>query len=188
MRAGWVRLVGIVLVALAVTAGVVALAARTSSNPAASGPTSVSTTSPSPSPIVTGPATTPATAPAFSLPPIRVRVIRSIHPGLVPAAKPELLKEYVRLVNPWTHPIHLAGWTLSNGSLTYRFPSITVPAGGAISVRTGTGVDTSTVLHWNLTKYVWPELRGVATLRRGNGTVIQQCSYERHPPDPAADC
>jgi hypothetical protein len=188
IHAGWARLVGTVLIVVAVVVEVFAISALSSPNEAASGPTTVPTTAPSPSPSGTAPATTPATTPVSSLPPIQVRVITSIHPGLEPPVKPTLLKEYVRLANPWSHPIHLAGWTLSNGSLTYHFPSMTVPAGGALSVRTGPGINTPTVLHWNLTQYVWPKLSGVATLRRGNGTVIQRCSYERHPPDTAADC
>jgi hypothetical protein len=130
----------------------------------------------------------PETLPNFSLPPTRPHLLSQVHPGLEPITKPFVVnKEFVRLANNGTQPIALGGWRLSNGSISYLFPTFTLAAHHTVVLRTGIGTNNPTTLHWNLTHYAWPK-EGAASLIDAKGAVVQHCPYHLVGSDPSASC
>lgn len=173
IRARWARPLGALLLAVAVAAEIVAVQAHTG----ARAEDGIKPTTPIPTVVVTTPSSQPTstTTPTFVILP---KLLTQVHPGVEPIVKTITVnKEFVRLLNAGTVPKHVNGWKLSNGTLIYTFPDVTIPPHGSIVVRSGVGTNTATVLHWNRTSYVWPRNGGHITLRDGQGRLIDQCTY-----------
>ena len=72
----------------------------------------------------------------------------------------------------------ISGWTMSDlQGHRYKFPAITVPKGGHVTVHTGIGSQTATTRHWGLSYYVWNNDGDKGTLRGPSGTVWDTCAY-----------
>jgi LysM repeat protein len=82
------------------------------------------------------------------------------------------VKETVYIVNSGLY-VRLTGWTLSdeNGN-TYVFPDFGLGgSGAAISIHTGSGIDTATDLYWGRSATAW-NVGEIATLKDSNGKII----------------
>jgi murein DD-endopeptidase MepM/ murein hydrolase activator NlpD len=77
-------------------------------------------------------------------------------------------------------PVLLEGWTLSDrqGNV-YTFPAIFLEMGGGVRVHTRHGRNSAANLYWGLDEAVWGEEDEVATLRDGEGNVVDVCSLPR---------
>jgi hypothetical protein len=185
VRRRWARPLGALLLAVAVAAQIVALQSRSPSRAEGDGGRFT------PAPTGGIPTTIPpssAPVPTFSVPPPAPHLLDSVHPGTQPILKPTgVNKEFVRLFNPATGPVSLAGWRLSTGSLTFTFPSITLASHHGVVVKSGSGANSSTELHWNQTHYIWPK-SGAAVLMNAQGDVVQRCPYHLVGDQTAASC
>jgi hypothetical protein len=196
IRQRWARPVGAALIAIAVVAEIAAVQAHGGGKAAGGdggGPTLIPiATATTASPTQT---TRPTSSPTgtFVIP---VHLLSQIHPGLTPIIKVGTVnREYVRLANTANHPFYLGGWRLSNGTVTFVFPAMTLVPGRSVAVRTGIGVTTppippgtTTFLHWNLTSYVWPHPHGTVYLRDAHGKLIDTCTYTLGTNDTSAGC
>ncbi len=174
----WARPVGVGLLALAVFAEVLALQTRNGSAASDGAPalTTVPPTFLSPPPASSS-SGRPSSNPLPSLN-IQPKLLAQVHPGYLPILKPVVAnREFVRISNHANHPIYLGGWHLSNGSVIYTFPGVTLPAGESLIVRTGPGTNAPGTLHWNLSSYVWHSPTGRITLRNAKGALVDTCIY-----------
>jgi len=86
--------------------------------------------------------------------------------------------EWVRLTNRGDSPVFLSGWTLSDrtGDSPYIFPAFVVMPGSSVTVCTGSGMMNDTALFMGRNVPVWGNDGDTATLKDGNGKIIDQKS------------
>jgi hypothetical protein len=189
VRRRWARSLGLGLLAVAVVLEIVGVQMPDRSSASGGGPRRTTV----PPPVLTVPSeepssTQPSSAPLPSLN-IRPALLSHVHPGTKPIVKRVTVnKEFVRLFNHATHPIYLGGWHLTNGTVTFTFPGVTLPAGKSLDVRTGPGTDSFDVLHWNLTYYVWHHPSGTIVLRNAKGVLVDTCTYHMLSGETSAGC
>jgi len=88
-----------------------------------------------------------------------------------------LTGEYVTLRNSGTEPLDIAGWTVTDdGGHVYAFPDGAVVGPGVeVTLRTGSGPDTTTTYYWGESGAVWNNDGDVVTVRNATGaTVIRE--------------
>ncbi|RKN56563.1 lamin tail domain-containing protein [Streptomyces klenkii] len=99
-------------------------------------------------------------------------------PGTDRGANSSLNAEYVQIRNTTGSNVSLRGWTVRDrANHTYTFGSYTLGAGKTVTIRTGSGTNTSANRYQNRSWYVWNNDTDTATLRRSNGTTVDTCSY-----------
>jgi len=103
-------------------------------------------------------------------------------PGSDRGTNKSLNAEYVQIKNTGTKSRSLKGWTLRDESRhVYTFGSFTLSAGKTVTVRTGTGTNTSATRYWNKSWYVWNNSGGdSATLRNAGGSGVDTCSWKKN--------
>ena len=83
-------------------------------------------------------------------------VVETIHADAQGDDRENLNDEYVTFRNAGDGPLDVGGWSLRDeAEKTYTFPELTVPAGGTVTVYTGSGTDTETELYWGADGPVW---------------------------------
>jgi competence protein ComEC len=83
-------------------------------------------------------------------------VVETIHADAAGDDRENLNDEYVTFRNAGDGPLDVGGWTLRDeAEKTYTFPELTVPAGGTVTLYTGSGTDTETELYWGADGPVW---------------------------------
>ena len=83
-------------------------------------------------------------------------VVETIHADAAGDDRENLNDEYVTFRNAGDGPLDVGGWSLRDeAEKTYTFPELTVPAGGTVTVYTGSGTDTETELYWGADGPVW---------------------------------
>ena len=89
-----------------------------------------------------------------------------------------LNNEWVRLTNRGEGFVLLAGWTLSDrtGSHPYVFPAYILMPGSSVTVYSGKGRMNDTSLFMGLEDPLWSNTNDQATLKDGNGNIIDQKS------------
>ncbi|SDM73351.1 competence protein ComEC [Halogranum gelatinilyticum] len=87
--------------------------------------------------------------------------------------------EYVVFENVGDGPLDLSGWTVSDeAGATYTVPDgVTLAAGERLTLRTGSGTDTETELHWGRESPVWNNDGDVVTVATAAGDVVIQEAY-----------
>jgi hypothetical protein len=99
-------------------------------------------------------------------------------PGNDTGSQDSLRKEVVVIVNRGSGPADLTGWTLRDRDRhIYTFPAFTLAGGAKVAIHTGGGADNAHNLFWDSDGYVWNNDGDGATLRRGNGSRVDKCSY-----------
>src|SRR5437660_2003423 len=161
VRERWGRPLGALLLAAAVVAEVFAVSARSPSSAAGGGgPTVGVQIGGSAPPASSQPSHSPGNLPSI---PILPHLLAGVHPGWQAVVRASGVNhEFVKLQNTGTQSFYMLGWTLSNGSLLYHFPGVTLKPHQTLSVRSGPGSSSFStdqiVLHWNQTHYVWPHV------------------------------
>jgi len=89
-----------------------------------------------------------------------------------------LNNEWVRLTNRGEGLVLLSGWTLSDrtGSHQYVFPAYILMPGSSVTVYSGKGTMNDTSLFMGLEAPLWSNTSDQATLKDGNGNIIDQKS------------
>ncbi|MBB6350051.1 lamin tail domain-containing protein [Nonomuraea muscovyensis] len=102
-------------------------------------------------------------------------------PGSDRGGNASLNGEYAVLKNTTRAPIQLEKWILRDkNGFKYRFPRFTLRPGRSVTVRSGKGTDTSTVLYWGRGWYVWNNTGDTAGVyRAADLKKIDTCSWGR---------
>ena len=89
-----------------------------------------------------------------------------------------LNNEWVRLTNRGEGVVLLSGWTLSDSteSHPYVFPAYILMPGASVTVYSGKGTMNDTSLFMGLDAPLWSNTNDQATLKDGNGNIIDQKS------------
>jgi competence protein ComEC len=75
-------------------------------------------------------------------------------------------------------PVLLAGWTLSDQTLShpYTFPAFVLLPGSSVTVYSGKGSLNDTALFMNADTPIWGNSGDLAILRDGSGAIVGQTS------------
>lgn len=119
-----------------------------------------------------------APSPAYAASPVRIAKIYYDSPGSDTRSNTSLNGEYIVLKNFTTSTRSITGWTVKDSyGWTYKFGTLSIPAGKTVVLRTGKGANTSTTRYWQRTNYVWNNDRDAAYLRNSSGTLMHSCTY-----------
>lgn len=127
-----------------------------------------------------------AAAASIALLPAQAQAAGSVHiykiyydsPGSDTRSNTSLNAEYVQIKNSTSRGVSLKGWTVSDASNhRYTFGTYTLGAGKTVTVRTGSGSDTTSTKYQDRRAYVWNNVSDAATLRKASGTKVDTCSY-----------
>ena len=95
-----------------------------------------------------------------------------------PATNTKVNAEYTNIKNYGSTPRNLTGWTLRDkAGHVYTFPEFVLAPGKIVTVKNGTGKDTSRYLHWGNGYYIWNNTGDTATLRGKTGTLVDTCTW-----------
>ena len=88
--------------------------------------------------------------------------------------------EYVAFENTGDEPIDLSGWTVEDEAAhSYEFPQgVTLDAGATVTLRTGSGTDTDTELHWGSGSPIWNNAGDTVILSNADGEHVLEVSYQ----------
>ncbi|MEV0144926.1 MULTISPECIES: lamin tail domain-containing protein [unclassified Nonomuraea] len=101
-------------------------------------------------------------------------------------ANSSLNGEYVQIKNTGRSAVDLSGWTVRDKTTradhVYTFGTFTLGAGKAVTLRTGTGRNTSTTLYWGRSgggtfAYIWNQSKDTGYLRNARSQLVHSCSY-----------
>ncbi|HNX40698.1 MAG TPA: lamin tail domain-containing protein [Methanothrix sp.] len=105
--------------------------------------------------------------------------ITSVNFAATSPEKDNLNEEWVEISNLGSADASLTGWTLEDAqNHSYSFPDISLKAGAAIKIHTGTGTDTEEDLYWNRSSSIWNNDGDVATLMDASGNTIAKYPEE----------
>ena len=86
--------------------------------------------------------------------------------------------EWVVIANNTDVPVDMTCFTLSDDSdHVYSFGAFTLPAGGTVTVFTGSGADTPMSLYWGSKAPIWNNDGDTAYLKDADGSLIDKYSY-----------
>jgi competence protein ComEC len=90
-----------------------------------------------------------------------------------------LNEEQVTIGNIGNTDVSMTGWWIEDDvGHTYAFPDgFTLPAGTAVTVRTGSGEDTEQELYWGSEHAIWDNTGDSVFLYDNNGTLVLKESY-----------
>jgi len=167
------------------TTPVTAVTTATPVSPVTTGTTTVPVPFTLPVTLPTIPSNITAPVPSFTLPSLQVGNASSVSISAVQFNAPgddtkNLNGEWVRLANRGNDAVLLNGWTLAdkNSAEPYRFPAFLLMPGNSVTVYTGSGVLNDTALFMGRTDPIWGNSGDLATLKDGNGNIIDQRSED----------
>ncbi|MGH3117108.1 MAG: lamin tail domain-containing protein [Gaiellales bacterium] len=110
---------------------------------------------------------------------IRIVKIYYDSPGADNGSNASLNAEWIRIKNTGNSARQLNNWRIRDAAgHVYKFGSLSLPAGAAVKLHTGSGYDSYPHhLYWGQGNYVWNNVKDTAKLKRPNGTVADKCSY-----------
>lgn len=90
------------------------------------------------------------------------------------------VKEYIQVKNTGTKTLTLTGYVLrDNGPQKFTFPKGTKLAPGkTLTIRSGTGKNTSSTLYWNTSSYIWNNTGDTARLYNSKSALLESCQYK----------
>lgn len=105
--------------------------------------------------------------------------VAEIHEDAAGNDNENLNDEYVTFRNGGTEPLDLSGWTVvDEAGHTYRFPDGTaVEPDATVTLRTGSGTDTSGTYYWGESGAVWNNDGDTVIVRDATGTTVIRESY-----------
>lgn len=118
--------------------------------------------------------------PAEAASPVVITRVYVNSPGSDNGSNSSLNAEYVQIKNTASTAKSLSGWTVRDESNhVYTFGTFTLKPGATVTLRSGTGTNTSTTRYWQKTWYVWNNSGGdSARLRNASGTAIDSCAWK----------
>ena len=88
-------------------------------------------------------------------------------------------KEYIKVKNTSSKTLTLTGYTIrDNGPQKFTFPKGTkLKKGKTLTIRSGTGKKSSSVLYWGKASYIWNNTGDTARLYNSKGKLLESCKY-----------
>ena len=88
-------------------------------------------------------------------------------------------KEYIRVKNTSSSTLTLTGYTIrDSGPWKFTFPKGTkLKKGKTLTIRSGTGKKSSSVLYWGKASYIWNNTGDTARLYNSKGKLLESCKY-----------
>ncbi|MEV0584503.1 lamin tail domain-containing protein [Nonomuraea sp. NPDC050310] len=119
---------------------------------------------------------TPAEA---ALPAVQITRVYYDSPGSDRRSNASLNGEYVVIHNTTRRAIDLEGWQVRDKTgYSYEFgPDVILGANKKITLRTGSGSDGASTLHWGRRQYVWNNDKDTAYVRKPDGRLVDSCAY-----------
>lgn len=89
-------------------------------------------------------------------------------------------KEYIQVKNTGTTTLTLTGYVIrDDGPQKFTFPTGTkLAAGKTLTIRSGSGTNSSTTLYWKKASYIWNNTGDTARLYNAKGTLLESCKYK----------
>jgi beta-lactamase superfamily II metal-dependent hydrolase len=151
--------------------------------PVTTGTTTLSVPFTLPATLPTIPSNITVPVPSFTLPSLQVGNASSVSISAVQFNAPgddtkNLNGEWIRLANRGDDAVLLTGWTLAdrNSAEPYRFPAFLLLPGNSVTIYSGSGVLNDTALFMGRTDPIWGNSGDLATLKDGNGNIIDKRS------------
>ena len=86
--------------------------------------------------------------------------------------------EYVVIKNEGNESVDMTGWTISDeANHVYTFPSFVLNAGAAVTIYTGSGVDTKDKLYWGSSSPIWNNDHDTAYLKDNEGKLVDSWGW-----------
>ena len=119
-----------------------------------------------------------AAIPAQALAAVRIERVQYDSPGADYGSNPSLNAEWVRIRNTGPTARTLTGWTVrDNSGHVYRFGTLRLPKGEAVTLHTGRGSNTGHHRYWGSGSYVWNNTGDKATLKTSGGNFADSCRW-----------
>ena len=101
-------------------------------------------------------------------------------PGRDYSKNSEYVKEYIQVKNTGKTTLTLTGYVIrDNGPQKYTFPKgFKIAPGKTVTIRSGTGKNTSTTLYWGKASFIWNNTGDTARLYSSKGTLLESCRYK----------
>ncbi len=104
--------------------------------------------------------------------------IVTVHPDAEGHDTQNLNDEYICLRNPGNASVSLGGWTVKDEATNqYTFSTFQLAPGATITLRTGSGSDTSTDRYWGSSSAVWNNAGDTVFVRDENGYLVDLERY-----------
>ncbi|MEE1650146.1 lamin tail domain-containing protein [Brachybacterium sp. J144] len=89
-------------------------------------------------------------------------------------------QEYIQVKNTGKTTLTLTGYVLRDeGPQRFAFPKGTKLAPGkTLTIRSGSGKNSSTTLYWSKASYIWNNTGDTARLYNAKGTLVEKCTYK----------
>ena len=89
--------------------------------------------------------------------------------------------EYIVFKNTTAKSRSIGGWKIISAPSTdnqyYVFPKTTIPAGGTVTLYTGSGTNSPGKRYWHASGPRWNNGGDKAVLKNGSGTTVDTCQY-----------
>ena len=127
-------------------------------------------------------ATMALAAPAAEAAVVKPLDIVKIHfdpPGKDLAKNSGYNQEYIQVKNTGSSTLTLTGYVIrDNGPQKFSFPTGTkLGAGKTLTIRSGTGRNSSSTLYWNKASYIWNNTGDSARTYTDKGKLLETCTY-----------
>jgi hypothetical protein len=114
-------------------------------------------------------------SPALAAGPVKITKIHYAQTGT------NLNTEYIVFKNKTSSPVQIKGWEIisapSSDNQHYFFPRTKIPAGGTLTLYTGSGTNGPGRRYWNATTPRWNNDGDKAVLKNAAGTTVDSCQY-----------
>jgi hypothetical protein len=114
-------------------------------------------------------------SPALASGPVKIAKIHYAQSGT------NLNSEYIVFKNKSSSAVQMKGWEIisapSSDNQHYFFPRTKVPAGGSVTLYTGSGTNSSGRRYWGSITPRWDNAGDKAILKNAAGTTVDICQY-----------
>ena len=114
-------------------------------------------------------------SPALASGPVKIAKIHYAQTGT------NLNTEYIVFKNKTSSTVQIKGWEIisapSSDNQHYFFPSTKIPAGGSVTLYSGSGTNSPGKRYWDSTTPKWNNDGDKAVLKNAAGTIVDTCLY-----------
>jgi len=114
-------------------------------------------------------------SPALASGPVKIAKIHYAQTGT------NLNTEYIVFKNKTSAAVQIKGWEIisapSSDNQHYFFPRTKIPAGGSVTLYSGTGTNSPGKRYWDSTTPKWNNDGDKAVLKNAAGTIVDTCLY-----------
>ena len=130
-------------------------------------------------PLPDGGETPTSTQTTTTAPSAGALAVERVHADAAGTERENLNDEYIVFTNTGDSALDLGGWTVRDAAdHEYRFPAgTTLDAGATLTLRTGSGTDTTTDVYWNSGSPIWNNGGDTIFVENSEGTLVLEEEY-----------